>query len=61
MPIVELQTGTYDHDDYGQVAYPVFHIIDWAYWDVPRSLSRSLQPPQWLHNELAHLVWHADF
>ena len=35
MPVVELQTGTYDHDDYGTVAYPVFHIIDWAHWDRP--------------------------
>jgi hypothetical protein len=33
MPVVELQCGTYIHDAYGTVNYPIFHIIDWAYWD----------------------------
>jgi hypothetical protein len=33
MPVVELQCGTYEHDDYGTVNYPIFHVIDWAYWD----------------------------
>ncbi|MGH9552884.1 MAG: hypothetical protein ACRD3W_26120, partial [Terriglobales bacterium] len=33
MPVVVLETGTYDHDDYGVVAYPIFRIIDWACWD----------------------------
>jgi hypothetical protein len=33
MPVVQLETGTYDHDDYGKVAYPIFKIVDWAYWD----------------------------
>ena len=33
MPVARLETGTYDHADYGTVAYPIFKIIDWAYWD----------------------------
>jgi hypothetical protein len=33
MPVVKLQCGTYIHDDYGTVNYPIFDIIDWAYWD----------------------------
>jgi hypothetical protein len=33
MPVVELECGTYDHDDYGVVNYPVFKVVDWAYWD----------------------------
>ena len=33
MPVVVLETGTYDHDDYGTVAYPSFKIVDWACWD----------------------------
>ena len=33
MPVVALKCGTYDHADYGTVHYPIFNIIDWAYWD----------------------------
>jgi hypothetical protein len=33
MPVVDLETGTYDHADYGTVAYPIFKITDWACWD----------------------------
>ncbi len=32
-PIVQLEGSTYDHDDYGLVHYPVFKIVDWAFWD----------------------------
>ena len=44
MPVAQLETGTYDHADYGTVAYPIFKIIDWAYWDgePKRSLTRDL-------------------
>jgi hypothetical protein len=47
MPVVELQCGTYIHDDYGTVNYPIFHIIDWAYWDhndEPQSGARVALP-----------------
>jgi hypothetical protein len=33
MPVVELEVGTYDHDDFGTVAFPVFKIVDWDFWD----------------------------
>jgi hypothetical protein len=33
MPVVVLESGTYDHADYGVVHYPIFRVIDWAYWD----------------------------
>lgn len=33
MPVVVLETGSYDHNDFGTVVYPVFKIIDWARWD----------------------------
>jgi hypothetical protein len=33
MPVVALEVGEYDHDDYGTVAYPIFKIVDWASWD----------------------------
>jgi hypothetical protein len=58
MPIVELETGTYDHDDYGTVSYPIFKIIDWAFWDsevkveAPRQVAHALDDeipfaPEW--------------
>ena len=28
-----LEIGSYDHNDYGTVSYPIFQVIDWAYWD----------------------------
>ena len=41
----ELQCGTYNHDDYGTVNYPIFHVVDWAFWDrndeVPQQVSAS--------------------
>jgi hypothetical protein len=33
LPVVVLETGTYSHDDFGTVAYPIFKIVDWGYWD----------------------------
>ena len=33
MPVVELEIGEYDHDDYGKVSYPIFKIADWDFWD----------------------------
>ena len=48
MPVVQLEVGEYDHDAYGQVRYPVFKIVDWAYWDgepervAPMSMSEVL-------------------
>jgi hypothetical protein len=33
MPVVALEVGEYDHDDYGTVAYPIFKIVDWDFWD----------------------------
>jgi hypothetical protein len=33
MPVVELEVGEYDHDDYGTVAYPIFKIVDWDFWN----------------------------
>jgi len=33
MPVVELEVGTYDHDDYGVVSFPIFKIADWTFWD----------------------------
>jgi hypothetical protein len=33
MPVVELEVGEYDHDNYGTVAYPIFKIVDWDFWD----------------------------
>src|SRR5262249_3448644 len=32
-PVVVLESGTYDHADYGVVHYPIFRIVDWAWWD----------------------------
>jgi hypothetical protein len=36
MPVCELERGSYDHDDFGVVNYPVFKVVDWAYWDGER-------------------------
>jgi hypothetical protein len=33
MPVVQLECGTYDHDDYGMVSFPIFQVVDWAFWD----------------------------
>jgi hypothetical protein len=43
MPVVELQCGTYVHDHYGTVNYPIFHIIDWACWDRSEELNGGAQ------------------
>ena len=58
MPVVELECGTYDHDDYGTVSYPVFKIVDWAFSDravkaeAPRQVAHALDDeipfaPEW--------------
>ena len=31
-------------DDYGQVAYPIFRIVDWAYWDGEQEAKRIGAP-----------------
>ena len=38
-----LAGGTYIHDDYGTVHYPIFHIIDWAYWHRNEELNGGAQ------------------
>ena len=45
MPVVELEVGEYDHEDYGKVSYPILKIMDWAYWDggEPTALPASEQ------------------
>ena len=51
MPVVELQCGTYDHDDYGVVSFPIFQVIDWAYWDgEPETRAAMLPSDQFDHS-----------
>jgi hypothetical protein len=40
MPVVELEVGEYDHDDYGKVSYPIFKIVDWDFWDSSDAIAK---------------------
>jgi hypothetical protein len=33
MPVVTLQSESYQHSLYGKIWKPAFHVVDWAYWD----------------------------
>ena len=60
MPVVQLEVGSYDHADFGVVSFPVFKVIDWAFWDAadevkaetPRQVAHSFDDeipfaPEW--------------
>jgi hypothetical protein len=44
MPVVVLEVGTYEHDDFGTIPFPRFRIIDWAYWDEADRPAPALAP-----------------
>jgi hypothetical protein len=33
MPVVTLESESYQHKTYGKILKPKFHIVDWTYWD----------------------------
>jgi hypothetical protein len=58
MPVVQLEVGSYEHADFGVVSFPVFKVIDWAFWDAvdeagaPREVAHALDDaipfaPEW--------------
>ena len=46
MPVVVLETGSYDHDSFGVVQFPSFRITDWAYWS-PEDGPQAASPKDW--------------
>ena len=33
MPVVTLETESYQHPEYGKILKPKFRVVDWTYWD----------------------------
>jgi hypothetical protein len=46
MPIVALEVGSYPHDDYGRIKFPVLRIVDWReHSDEPRQQPAAVKQP----------------
>ncbi len=47
-PVVQLDTETYTHNRYGEIAKPVFHITGWAFWDGADKPTQTAEDPRTL-------------
>jgi hypothetical protein len=45
MPMVLLESETYDHKTYGLIKKPTFRIVDWTYWDTEASEQGDFNDP----------------